>query len=161
MWSHYADNHRGIVIEFDFSSDPCSKLYKVQYSKHRIKTLPTIDPKKSILNATIFRDIAITKADEWSYEKEYRGIYDLSETKKIIVNNQAIYLKSIDPKCIKRIYFGVSCPELLINEIKKELSRPELKHVVTENVYLDHYDYKLRFESEFQTKADKLFISMK
>jgi len=66
MWSHYANNHEGICLEFDTSAPVFGNAFKVQYED----TLPTLD----ILDITgepSFR-ILVTKARDWDYEQEYR-----------------------------------------------------------------------------------------
>jgi hypothetical protein len=158
MWSHYSKNHSGFVIEFDFGNN--ENIYKVNYSKSRVRIIPSIDNKK-ILDQGIFANIALTKSEDWSYEQEYRKIYDLNIARKANFNEKNIYLTNINPKIIKQIYLGVFCPKSLIAEVKNQLNKPELKHIKTEQMFLDHYNFKLRFESEFKTIEDKLFISMK
>jgi len=66
MWSHYADHHRGICLEFDTSEPLFGNAVKVEYQM----TLPAID----ILNQTdeaSFRPL-VTKSPDWCYENEYR-----------------------------------------------------------------------------------------
>lgn len=82
MWSHYADNHRGIVIEFDpthifFNDDPIAskKLGRVAYRKERLKSIPY--QWDGIFTKSDSTRIYFEKADEWIYEKEYRLICDL------------------------------------------------------------------------------------
>ncbi|WP_305405797.1 DUF2971 domain-containing protein [Photobacterium leiognathi] len=85
MWSHYADNHKGAVIEFTIDENypfdlfnvchiPMSSdaiLRKVNYRKNR----------KSPLNNSL-EDLRnhyyLTKSDEWIYEKEYRYIFPIT-----------------------------------------------------------------------------------
>tara|TARA_R110001583_G_scaffold78533_3_gene212815 strand:- start:250 stop:1092 length:843 start_codon:yes stop_codon:yes gene_type:complete len=82
MWSHYADNHKGIVIEFDpahkfFDNNPATsrKLGRVSYRKERLKSLPY--RWNEIFPESDKTRIYLEKADEWIYEKEYRLICDL------------------------------------------------------------------------------------
>ena len=82
MWSHYADNHRGIVVAFDTSHDFFKKdgnksreLGRVHYRKDRMKALP-----QRLENGFHMADstrIYFEKSDEWIYEKEHRLISDL------------------------------------------------------------------------------------
>ncbi|PSU20403.1 hypothetical protein CTM97_17930 [Photobacterium phosphoreum] len=85
MWSHYAGNHKGAVIEFTIDeSDPFNlfnvchipissdaTLRKVNYRKNR----------KAPLNNSL-EDLRnhyyLTKSDEWIYEKEYRYIFPIT-----------------------------------------------------------------------------------
>lgn len=82
MWSHYADNHRGIVVAFstahDFFKEDGSKsrqLGRVHYRKDRMKALP-----QRLKNGFYMSDstrVYFEKSDEWIYEKEHRLISDL------------------------------------------------------------------------------------
>ncbi|MAQ98969.1 MAG: hypothetical protein CMI00_00335 [Oceanospirillaceae bacterium] len=85
MWSHYADQHKGIVLCFDtshpfFAKDPSrdKQLARVHYRKDRMKALP-----QSLRNGLYMADstrIYFEKSDEWIYEKEYRLTCDLYAT---------------------------------------------------------------------------------
>ena len=69
MWSHYAQSHRGIVVGLD-ANDPAllGQLARVNYSKSR----PRFKPKDAF-------QMLFTKAEQWRYENEVRGVYDLSK----------------------------------------------------------------------------------
>ena len=85
MWSHYADQHKGIVLCFDtshpfFAKDPSrdKQLARVHYRKDRMKALP-----QSLRHGLYMADstrIYFEKSDEWIYEKEYRLTCDLYAT---------------------------------------------------------------------------------
>jgi len=68
MWSHYADNHRGICLEFSTRNEVMCCPQPVEY----LSTFPLIraystDPYENL------RPLLV-KADVWKYEKEYRLI---------------------------------------------------------------------------------------
>jgi len=72
LWSHYADTHRGICLEFSTSEWPslrCRAL-PVIYSRQRpsVNFTPEWDKKQ------FFQDIALTKHASWCYEKEWRFV---------------------------------------------------------------------------------------
>jgi len=71
MWSHYADCHRGIVIEFDCS--PGSMLHTVVLPVHYQAELPTLY-FFSDSDVERLRKTSQTKAENWSYEEEWRII---------------------------------------------------------------------------------------
>lgn len=67
LWSHYADMHKGLCIQFDHTKVPFAGASKVEYStQYPIVVYPFINisdlTQKGIL----------TKAQYWSYEQEYR-----------------------------------------------------------------------------------------
>lgn len=67
MWSHYADKHRGICLEFDAMNVVIGSAKKVCYNS----SLPTIKFYEKT-NDPMFH--LLHKSDVWSYEKEYRII---------------------------------------------------------------------------------------
>jgi hypothetical protein len=68
MWSHYADNHRGICLEFTTQNEVMCCATQVEYSN----TFPvgSLHSKSVEDNLVPF----LIKADVWSYECEYRLI---------------------------------------------------------------------------------------
>lgn len=66
MWSHYTDGHRGICLEFDFTSDQLINgwLCKINYSED----FPHIKE-----NSEYIKGIT-TKSIYWKYEQEFRLI---------------------------------------------------------------------------------------
>lgn len=67
MWSHYADSHRGICIEFDKNNDVISKARPIRYTKE-FRALTA----KSIMDDPF--QVVLTKAMDWCYEREWRII---------------------------------------------------------------------------------------
>lgn len=86
MWSHYADNHEGAVVEFTIDENNPFDLFnvsniptssdaffrKVNYRKNR----------KNPFNSNSLEEFRahyyLTKSDEWIYEKEYRYIFPIT-----------------------------------------------------------------------------------
>ena len=83
LWSHYADKHRGVCIEFE---RPNSRFYKVSYSKNRYifnleKTArlyllylishKRVDNDDKKLVKWVMKPF-LTKSKKWKYEKEVR-----------------------------------------------------------------------------------------
>jgi hypothetical protein len=98
LWSHYADGHRGICLEFDTSSLLFSKARKVYYSLD----FPTIDPVKFLYGShdeKVEEGIKplFTKYENWSYEKEWRLFH---------VEPNKPYSYSVE--ALNSVYFGLS-----------------------------------------------------
>jgi hypothetical protein len=112
MWSHYADEHKGICL--GFHSNFLSRLSQKTYDEYGITTYKPIKvnynnkrPQYLIDPSNINREIQIntlqqliTKGDDWIYEKEHRCIVPLiwaDEIKilkmKNIKNEEKIALK--------------------------------------------------------------------
>jgi len=69
MWSHYADSHRGICLQFkvEKGDDYFDHAFPVTYAKDRpVISLPLRDQRD------IIEPAFLTKADFWSYEREWR-----------------------------------------------------------------------------------------
>lgn len=74
MWTFYADNHRGIVIEVELDINEESKLCEVQYveqNKFKVKDGNKIDAKYLLSR----------KLPDWGYEKEWRVLTDTEYVK--------------------------------------------------------------------------------
>ncbi len=67
MWSHYADNHRGICIEFGKDNDLISKARPIHY----FAEYPALTAKG--LRARPLQ-VVLNKSNEWGYELEWRLI---------------------------------------------------------------------------------------
>ena len=95
MWSHYANKHSGICVEYDFSklfsTVPNSLLLPVEYSDKR----PLLPIEKVVVNQggkieadqskmklllpALLKSLAI-KSDIWNYEREWRHIIFTKDT---------------------------------------------------------------------------------
>lgn len=71
MWSHYADSHRGICIEFTASkSTPFfAETVPVEYSDN----IPVLSHYRDT-QYEVFRASCLVKAAHWSYEREWRSV---------------------------------------------------------------------------------------
>lgn len=108
MWAHYADYHRGFVVEFDtrnvfFGSldgktEPTT-LGRVEYS----------DVRPRLSYSTIGRPEALLrKSEAWSYEKEWRLIKHLvdADTKIDRLDDPEICLFKFPADAVTAIYTG-------------------------------------------------------
>lgn len=69
MWAHYANSHKGLCFGFKSTSKVFSEALEVNYSE----LYPQLDPSEND-DDKFFRDALLTKAKQWSYEKEFRVI---------------------------------------------------------------------------------------
>ena len=147
MWAHYAQNHKGFVIEFDgdheyfhkqlSSSDELRYLRKVRYSDKR--------PNIRLSTLEEATDIFLTKSKEWEYEQEWRIMRPLRDaTETINVNGEAIHLFSFPPDCVTGIIFGCRTQPRLRQEISEYLSgEKEYAHLDKYEAILDEKEFKL------------------
>lgn len=101
MWSHYADEHRGICIEYNITPNHLfSQLKAVNYDSPRAIKISDLISWKIDQSSKAERNIVDTyffaKAPEWHYENEWRDIDDSSGVKPA-------------PMPISSIYFGLRC----------------------------------------------------
>src|SRR6185437_10691555 len=67
MWSHYANDHRGICLAFDTGNPLFSEALEVTYRSEYPRWVP------HELEQIAF-EMFLTKAHDWGYEKEFRII---------------------------------------------------------------------------------------
>ena len=79
MWSHYANGHRGLCLEFNTSRRPFSEAREVSY----VDTPPVINPVDVLINPPsvdesdeLLKKIVCTKARCWSNEQEWRMMHE-------------------------------------------------------------------------------------
>lgn len=120
LWAHYANNHRGFCIEYDYDilMDKNSFYNFYSFDVAYSKQPPQIDIKdvSSSSNNLLIKKIAGTKSKKWSYEEEIRIITDKY--------GEHEYQYS----AVKAIYFGLRMPESDRVAIMKRLAGRGLKY---------------------------------
>jgi hypothetical protein len=97
LWSYYADGHKGIVFEIDFSGLE-TKLYEVYYSAKLPRGVSPQEISILLKGWTKPQDVLSRKTNHWAFESEYRIIdesKDLEESKYFGIKDR-----------IKTIYSG-------------------------------------------------------
>jgi hypothetical protein len=125
MWSHYADEHRGIVIGFDSDIFP-KDLHDVSYTYIR----PTyIQPEIEGTGWKQLLTLLTTKSEHWSYEKEVRSFSRLENAASVPmkIRNYDVCLFSFPPESIKEVIFGWHTPLNERQEIQ-ELAADKYPH---------------------------------
>lgn len=100
MWSHYANKHKGVCLQFDnnfgkkfIDLDDSEELSEGKVNYHFNGKLNYLEQNKKDGHAWVF----VNKAKEWKYEQEYRFM---------IIKKEEI--QRFDPLFLKNIYFGVN-----------------------------------------------------
>jgi hypothetical protein len=70
MWSHYAENHRGICLEFGVDNPLFIRALQVLYREQ----YPLWIPHEFEAQQERTVEMILTKAEDWGYEKEFRLI---------------------------------------------------------------------------------------
>jgi Protein of unknown function (DUF2971) len=110
MWSHYADEHRGLCIEYDMTAYLGQSLHPVDYHMPRSIRISELYDWK--IKASISAEQAIkkifyfAKAPQWRYEREWREIVGS------IGANPA-------PVRVSSIHFGLRCDSSVITALVK------------------------------------------
>jgi hypothetical protein len=128
MWSHYASQHFGVVVEFDENhpwfnqkttpADDLRHLVQVSYVQH-----PHPRTWKQV-NGT---DMLYTKNAEWSYEREWRMIRPLKEGTEV---SPGKFCFDVPATAVRSIIFGCRTTPVLEAEIRAAVAaNPALSHV--------------------------------
>lgn len=146
MWSHYADNHKGVMMKLstdniiNISSDKMSGIRKVIYSAE----YPLIEYDDYLGFAgqvfdknvrDLVKKMIFTKSEEWQYENEYRCI---------IPYNKGSRALTVKDSTFDSFYLGINMADdkkqTMIDEIKQNL--PDAKIFETSQ---KNNKYKLEF----------------
>jgi hypothetical protein len=107
IWSHYADKHKGIALEFEQS--PVEELLPIAYCH----ALPTFDVTSFLENGSdanytlsVLKMAHGRKSPSWAYEKEYR-VHLHFDTQ--CQEEAGIYYSRIPDYVLKRVILGVRC----------------------------------------------------
>lgn len=95
MWSHYANFHRGICVEYDLAGDANLRetIQPVQYLEEQYDVTHLGSPhyRPEDISSAIYI-AALTKAKEWEYENEWRIINNIGKSLQPMPKPTAIYL---------------------------------------------------------------------
>lgn len=136
MWSHYADSHRGMCLEYQFSNkfmnqtsdDAVLHFRKVNYGPDAL----------SIKSEQMMTDIGLLrKCNAWEYENEVRLISFAPDRKE-----NFIPIKLDEDSCILRVFFGMNCPKRDIDTVRSILSDGKTKFYQMEKDWNNIYHLK-------------------
>jgi hypothetical protein len=141
MWSHYAQNHTGMVIGFDTGQVPFSQIGEdyilpVNYSETKANYVHF--SKQPEFERQLFV-VATTKSSAWSYEQEVRVI--LAASPKTLREMQFL---PITPESISATYLGCRIEPAIRNSMNEILSQQRLRHVSVFGAELHPSEYALR-----------------
>lgn len=146
MWSHYADKHRGIVIGFDSDHPHFANRnwFTVDYAKDRVGVdIAWTLTRTEAPDGTPLKTLK-TKSDVWSYERELRSMFKLSDLDSISLNGKKDYFWKIPKDVIREVKFGCRCPEATEDSVRAAILSNGLG-VRTEKADLDDTHFALVF----------------
>jgi hypothetical protein len=133
MWSHYADYHKGICIEYDITKSVGKPPIPVNYDRPRgICVSDLIDWKLS--NSVEAQEkiegiYFYSKAPQWGYEEEWRYI---NKTQGVLQS----------PIELSGVYFGMRCDSSVVTSIVKLFDGDE-RDIKFYEVYADDDSFEL------------------
>ncbi len=111
LWSHYADSHQGVALEFDASfKEPVAfeAAKPVKYCSHVPRAYSRNDFIESMLGLRPLPDatqvllpLVLTKSPEWNYEKEWRIVRVADDEDRTLFADLAF-----SPCSLSRIFLG-------------------------------------------------------
>ncbi|MBK6903809.1 MAG: DUF2971 domain-containing protein [Saprospirales bacterium] len=114
LWSHYADRHRGVALEFEVKDNTAEK---VRYQKSRTKI--TLEKLSNSPEDDFEIKLLTTKYVEWKYEQEYRLFFD----KRQIYKEGDFFFVDFNPELrLTGIIAGPLC-KIQESEIKRYLPK--------------------------------------
>ena len=139
MWSHYADEHKGIVIGFNRNAieKHTKKIFiaNVDYPKNNKR--PKFHFAMTLKGNNWIDPIRLTKSNEWNYEEEVRlFLYEPNREEKVS------FFYDYKEELINRIYFGCRIDKTIKKEIIKYIKRNKL-NIQIFNMRLSKTLYKL------------------
>lgn len=155
MWAHYANNYKGICVEYDFSKlddDALFHLFPVIYSSEKLKDvdlkytieehmdLKLMNFERNCPNDTEFlKDIMplfLIKSKEWEYEKEWRLLFTYAQINNSVdeigdekvgdfYKNHSREISVSD--CIKAVYLGARIEKIKIEHVVEICQKLKIK----------------------------------
>jgi hypothetical protein len=107
MWAHYAQQHKGICLEFTSRSDLFYQALKVHYRAQYPRFAMADDHEDAPLM------VLLTKSSAWMYEDEYRLIaqerrFAVPEAQSLLTDNDRLTLPD---RSLEAIILGCLAPE--------------------------------------------------
>lgn len=154
MWSHYADDHKGICIEYTPQYD--LDINKTDYTDYCIFNL--IEPvryriapfKKGARHKDIHyvKEVLFTKAKCWEYEKEWRLNRSIGRDKYLEYEKEKLFLK-FKPNELTKVTLGYRLIDM--DDIK--MIKNWIKKLGNQNIKIEKCD---RSENKYQLKFTPL-----
>jgi Protein of unknown function (DUF2971) len=171
MWAHYANDHKGIIIEFDTtcsgtkthsffegvvdSSTPPkvlkAKVNSVNYPPSRERPSPKPSSFQQLLINNLY--YGFSKSEEWAYEGEHRMSLNYNELSDVIQKDGMHFLK-MPEEVISGIYIGCRADnakemkkkEIIDNFTEAKKRNSKIGHVKLFESVLDETNFKVNYK---------------
>lgn len=161
MWAHYADNHKGVCIEYDFKNISelifkhlCFPIEYVEKADNSLELSSLFDDNIKTNSNWILR-LALKKSYDWKYEKEWRIIVSQFIADYFNDNNHKSlyfdeyysdknYIKFIKPKSL---YLGL---DIDLKDEKKLIDMCKFRKISIYKMKKNKSGYNLKSEPIFE-----------
>lgn len=141
MWSHYTDQYRGAVVEFDEKHEFFKHSIEVRYENER--------PEFSLAEILEAECISVadfcSKSVDWSYEKEIRLARSFENCHRVGEDgyDYPVYVMDIPIDSIRSVTMGERMP---VQDGKKILEQTKDTNIVINQAAVDHTKFGFRVE---------------
>jgi hypothetical protein len=153
MWAHYADSHRGLLIEFDESHPTFSRRQggHDDFGYPRPVSYSNVRPELNIhaLDADqVFETFALTKAEQWKYEEEVRLILPLQRADRTVASPVGVIsLLTCPAAAIRSVTLGCKASDDTLAAVRDLVrSRTETSHISIRRARLHDIAFELIYE---------------
>ena len=145
MWSHYAKDHTGFVIEFDATKPFFTEKHKNELLNLKKVNYSKIRPQSYLMDQE-FEARFFVKSEEWVYEDEWRLLKAVSKT-FFKDDEQKHPLVSFNADIITAVILGCKMSEPNRSEIINKIQSTEhLQHIKIYQASEDEKEFKLNFK---------------
>ena len=133
LWSHYADNHRGVCLGFDV---PRSDAIEVSYEAKRLDL--QLPDNVERLSEELERQLLYTKFEDWRYEREVRLKASLDD---LPCEGTLRFCGFSERLMLREVILGDQCPVALATV--RQLTAPMIGAPITFRARLAGKHYKV------------------
>lgn len=143
MWSHYTENHQGIVIGFEENEFLENNIFLVNvcYDDNMICLPVTGNLEELNGYEKYFSDVLRKKESNWAYEKEVRVYLRLDE-----IGEDGNYYVTIPASSIKSVYLGLRSDKMTKFVAESFRQREEYRHLKIYKMVRHDTAFKLKPE---------------
>ncbi len=135
MWDRYADQGRGVLVEFDPSHSWFRQEIAEDDDLRQLRRVTYVDDRTpAYLLALTAQDYLYTKERKWEYEKEWRIILNFNGAACNVGKDDKgtdVLLFAIPPDCLTSVTVGYNANREFVEQVRTAIAaNPSLSHVL-------------------------------
>lgn len=138
LWAHYADNHKGIALEFKCPYD--RSVLRVKYSKERTRWDFTKLLNPQLLTEEEMLEVLCRKSRSWAYEKEFRMFVPLEGC----YYRNSMHFAPIPDDILTKVVVGCRFPDKKLSRLKNVVKKSRFSNVEVSRVRLDDATFDMK-----------------